>query len=217
MLCSKHSQVTIQEPLPCLEVAQCATAAMRCLAVAASCRSFRCFSDITRTPAEAGGAAEAAKTEWRNHELPWYAANTRIGSPALRLHNEIVELTHLLQPTATEDAQRREAHALLAAVVQEVFPGCTLEIFGSFATGLHLPTSDVDTVILESAVPDGQVALALRGLGRKLQPLSWVKDLEARPPACGAAATVDCRCCHPIAQALLLLSRASRSGCLVHL
>ena len=126
------------------------------------------------------GAAAAAKAAWRNHELPWYAANRRIGSPALRLHNEIVELTHLLKPTATEDEQRRDAHALLAGVVQEVFPGCTLEIFGSFATGLHLPTSDVDTVVLASAVPVGQEPLALRGLGRKLQPLPWVKDLEAR-------------------------------------
>ena len=53
-------------------------------------------------------------------------------------------------------------------------------MFGSFATGLHLPTSDVDCVILESDVPDARVATALQGLGKKLAALPWVKDLEVR-------------------------------------
>jgi predicted nucleotidyltransferase len=122
----------------------------------------------------------ATKTEWANHELPWYHANRRIGSASLRLHNEIVELTQLLRPTREEDAQRMEAHKLLADVVQDVFPGCTLEIFGSFATGLHLPTSDVDCVILNSNLSESQVPTALQGLGRKLQKQNWVRDLEVR-------------------------------------
>ena len=68
-------------------------------------------------------AAPPTKTEWAEHELPWYRANMRIGSASLRLHNEIVELTTLLRPTAQEDAQRLEAKDLLAAVVADVFPG----------------------------------------------------------------------------------------------
>ena len=125
-------------------------------------------------------AASASKTEWADHELPWYRANMFIGSPALRLHNEIVELTQLLRPTPKEDEQRREAHGLLQGVVQSLFPAATLDIFGSFATGLHLPTSDVDCVILGSNVAEFQVATALQGLGRLLQGQDWVADLEVR-------------------------------------
>jgi len=57
-------------------------------------------------------------------------------------------------------------------VVTSIWPGARLEVFGSCATGLYLPTSDVDAVILDSgcAVPaDGLRALALsltrRGVG----------------------------------------------------
>ena len=70
---------------------------------------------------------------------------------------------------------------MMQDVVQEVFPGCTLEIFGSFATGLHLPTSDVDCVILHSGIADRQVPTALQGLGRKLQQMDWVTNLEVWP------------------------------------
>jgi non-canonical poly(A) RNA polymerase PAPD5/7 len=102
----------------------------------------------------------------------------QINSPSLRLHNEIVELTSLLRPTEKEDEQRREAHARVQGVVQAIFPGCTLDIFGSFATGLHLPTSDVDCVILGTDIQDHQIATALQGLGRALQQEEWATDLE---------------------------------------
>jgi predicted nucleotidyltransferase len=128
----------------------------------------------------AGHDAPPAKTEWAAHELPWYWANMHIGSPSLRLHNEIVELTQLLKPTEQEDVQRMEAHKLLSDVVQEVFPGSKLDIFGSFATSLHLPTSDVDCVILDAGIGESQVPTALQGLGRKLQQKDWVRDLEVR-------------------------------------
>jgi predicted nucleotidyltransferase len=103
-----------------------------------------------------------------------------INSLSLRLHNEIVELTNLLQPTEKEDEQRREAHSKVQEVVRAVFPGCTLDIFGSFATGLHLPTSDVDCVIMGSDVQEHQIGTALQGLGRALQQQEWTTDLEVR-------------------------------------
>jgi predicted nucleotidyltransferase len=148
-----------------------------------NCCFFRLgLTTIPEVPADtcvlATGAQQPAKLEWQDHELPWYRANMRIGSPSLRLHNEIVELTQLLRPTDQEDEQRMEARRLLASIVTEVFPGSKLEIFGSFATGLHLPTSDVDCVILQSEVPESQVPTALQGLGRKLQQQTWVTDLE---------------------------------------
>jgi hypothetical protein len=73
-------------------------------------------------------AAPAAKTEWTDHEHPWYASNQSIASQSLCLHNEIVELTTLLQPTEEEDEQRRAAAQQLEGVVRELFPGASLEV-----------------------------------------------------------------------------------------
>lgn len=66
--------------------------------------------------------------EYADDELPWYDANVRIQSQSARLHNEIVELTSLLQPSEEEDAQRHKAKKLLEDVVVEIFPGASLEV-----------------------------------------------------------------------------------------
>lgn len=79
-----------------------------------------------QAPAEPGEVRE-----WEDDELPWYEANIHIESQSARLHNEIVELTSLLQPTEEEDVQRREAKDLLEAVVREIFPGSSLEVQNS--------------------------------------------------------------------------------------
>ncbi len=74
-----------------------------------------------------------------------------------------------------EATARAEAVARVRAAVVSIWPSATLEVFGSFATGLYLPTSDIDAVILASgcaAPADGLRALALalarRGVGRKI-------------------------------------------------
>ena len=69
-----------------------------------------------------------------------------------------------------------------------------MQIFGSFATGLHLPTSDVDCVITDSTVAPSQAGSALTALGTALRGKEWVKDLEVprhiplfHPCACGSS------------------------------
>jgi non-canonical poly(A) RNA polymerase PAPD5/7 len=111
---------------------------------------------------------------------PWWPhggarALSRLRSPLLRLHTEIVDFCRFTEPTTSEAASRAAAVARVRAVVTSIWPGAKLAVFGSFATGLYLPTSDIDTVILDSrcASPgDGLRALALalarRGVGRKI-------------------------------------------------
>ena len=86
-----------------------------------------------------------------------------------------MDFCRFAEPTAAEAASRAEAVARVRAVVSSIWPGARLEVFGSFATGLYLPTSDIDAVILDSACSspaDGLRALALaltrRGLGTKV-------------------------------------------------
>jgi hypothetical protein len=75
-----------------------------------------------------GPVENGAVREYDDDELPWYDANINIESQSVRLHNEIVELTSLLQPTEEEDAQRLEAKKLLEDVVQQIFPGSSLQV-----------------------------------------------------------------------------------------
>ena len=111
---------------------------------------------------------------------PWWPAGgaralSRLRSPLLRVHTEMVDFCRFTEPTEAEAAARAAAVARVRAVVTSIWPGAKLAVFGSFATGLYLPTSDIDTVILDSkcAAPgDGLRALALalarRGVGRKI-------------------------------------------------
>ena len=86
-----------------------------------------------------------------------------------------MDFCRFTEPTAAEGAARVAAVERVRAVVVSIWPGARLEVFGSCATGLYLPTSDVDAVILDSgcSVPgDGLRALALavtrRGVGQRV-------------------------------------------------
>ena len=67
-----------------------------------------------------------------------------------QLHNELMELARHLSPTPREAKLRKEAVAQLEELSKELFPDSRLEVFGSAATGLCLPGSDVDVVLLKA-------------------------------------------------------------------
>ena len=79
---------------------------------------------------------------------------------------------------------RQMGSAMRSSLAAEVGTrGVLLQIFGSFATGLHLPTSDVDCVITDSNVAPRDAGNALTALGTALRGKEWVKDLEVRSAA----------------------------------
>ncbi|KAI2488628.1 Cid1 family poly A polymerase [Fragilaria crotonensis] len=80
---------------------------------------------------------------------PWMtvAASKNI-NPLVRLHNEIVDFCKLMEPKPSELSKREEWVVRLRALAQSCFGSdCKVTVFGSQATGLLLPTSDVDVVI----------------------------------------------------------------------
>ena len=71
--------------------------------------------------------------------------------PMVQLHNEIVCFTQLMEPTAQELNERHDLVDRVKTLVQQTFSpqyNPTVQVFGSLATGLFLPTSDIDLVIL---------------------------------------------------------------------
>jgi non-canonical poly(A) RNA polymerase PAPD5/7 len=80
---------------------------------------------------------------------PWMAVAPSPGiNPLVRLHNEIVDFCKLMEPKPSELSKREEWVVRLRRLAQSCFGlDCKVTVFGSQATGLVLPTSDVDVVI----------------------------------------------------------------------
>ncbi|KAL2466826.1 Nucleotidyltransferase family protein [Abeliophyllum distichum] len=132
---------------------------------------------FTPSPPSPPQPQEAAITvRERTLEGNWFRANCRFKSPMLQLHREILDFCDFLSPTPEEQASRNAAIESVFDVIKYIWPKATAEIFGSFKTGLYLPSSDVDVVILDSEIRSPQIglqalsrALSQRGIAKKIQ------------------------------------------------
>lgn len=79
---------------------------------------------------------------WMNHYVDYRRVNYLVA-----LHNEIVAFCKLMEPREEEMKQRRDLVDRFTTLVKSTFEGCQVEVFGSQATGLCLPTSDIDIAI----------------------------------------------------------------------
>lgn len=107
--------------------------------------------------------------------VPWKKCLS-ITSPTLRLHEEIKNFCSCLQPTQEEEKARNDALNRIEEVVKALWPDSRLELFGSFATGLYLPTSDIDAVILDSKCVD--IRQGLKVLGKALSQKGIATDIQ---------------------------------------
>ena len=108
----------------------------------------------------AAGAHPATATNptdlppWMDERLAWQQnpRNHRRPAPLVALHNEIVEFAQLMEPRPEEVRQREELVRMVRELAEQTFgkgrERCTVQVFGSQATGLFLPTSDIDLVLL---------------------------------------------------------------------
>ncbi|ESR65122.1 hypothetical protein CICLE_v10008024mg [Citrus x clementina] len=117
-----------------------------------------------------------AKSAEPRMENRWFKGNSRFKSPMLQLHKEIVDFCDFLSPTSEEREVRNTAVEAVFDVIKYIWPKCKPEVFGSFRTGLYLPTSDIDVVIMESGIHNPATglqalsrALLQRGIAKKIQ------------------------------------------------
>ncbi|KAL0443527.1 UNVERIFIED_CONTAM: Terminal nucleotidyltransferase 4A [Sesamum latifolium] len=127
-----------------------------------------------RPPPEAAETSTPAAE--RTLEGNWFRANCRFKSPMLQLHKEILDFCDFLSPTREEQQSRNAAIESVSDVIKYIWPNAEVEVFGSFRTGLYLPSSDIDVVILGSNVRSPQIglqalsrALSQRGIAKKIQ------------------------------------------------
>lgn len=79
---------------------------------------------------------------------PWRPPMYQYGRGVLGLHREIEQFYEYSLPTPAEHSLRNEVVGRIEYVVKSLWPNACVEIFGSFRTGLFLPTSDIDLVVI---------------------------------------------------------------------
>lgn len=109
------------------------------------------------------------------------------------LHNEINDFYEFMKPLPEEEFMRNRVVNRIERVVSRIWPRAKVEIFGSFATKLYLPTSDIDLMImgrwdvsplytLKAALIDAEVASEddIKVLDKASVPIIKVTDRETR-------------------------------------
>jgi non-canonical poly(A) RNA polymerase PAPD5/7 len=147
--------------------------------------------------------ASAASYPW----APWasrdYAA---LPNDMLRLHEEIIDFCAFVSPTREEEALRAALVARVTALIHSLWPRAEVATFGSMATALYLPTSDIDMVVmgvstdrssfkrLEQALRDSQTTSYLEAILSARVPIVKFTDLQTGI-AFDISIGVDGACC----------------------
>ena len=76
----------------------------------------------------------------------------------LRLHEEVLDFARFMAPTAAEQEYADGALTRITDAIKHLYPDTRMEVFGSRANGLVLPTSDWDVVLF--GVPSGRYVKA---------------------------------------------------------
>ncbi|XP_017338038.1 terminal nucleotidyltransferase 4A isoform X2 [Ictalurus punctatus] len=127
-----------------------------------------------------------------NHVSPVTLWKTRTYSPGLNgLHEEIIDFYNFMSPRPEEATMRQEVVDRIESVIKELWPSADVQIFGSFSTGLYLPTSDIDLVVfgkwdrpplqqLEQALRKNNVAepCSIKVLDKATVPIIKLTDQE---------------------------------------
>ncbi|KAM9366473.1 terminal nucleotidyltransferase 4B [Symphorus nematophorus] len=76
---------------------------------------------------------------------PWKVRNYSEG--IVGLHEEVNDFYEYISPRPEEEKMRLEVVDRIKGVINDLWPSAEVQVFGSFSTGLYLPTSDIDLVV----------------------------------------------------------------------
>lgn len=99
-------------------------------------------------------------------QYPWLTKQTlKIKDIFLFLHSEILDFTDYISATEQDAQTRKQVVDRITRVVAEEYPLAKLCVFGSCATGLNLPKSDIDLLCY---YPEAREQTLLNKLTHKL-------------------------------------------------
>lgn len=80
---------------------------------------------------------------------PWIRPNTMSFADAnLQLHEEILDFFDFMQPSSSDLSSREEVISRMKKIAKDLWENSEVSVFGSFETGLWLPNSDLDLLVL---------------------------------------------------------------------
>ncbi|XP_012288663.1 non-canonical poly(A) RNA polymerase PAPD5 isoform X2 [Orussus abietinus] len=79
---------------------------------------------------------------------PWRQPNKHYSKGVVGLHEEIEDFFTYMCPSNEEHNLRVRVVKRIEQVIYDLWPDSKVEVFGSFRTGLYLPTSDIDLVVI---------------------------------------------------------------------
>ena len=85
------------------------------------------------------GESRATCTPWKTTDYP---------CDVIGLHKEILDFYEYIKPRPSEVRMRSDLVERLKRIVLQQYPEAIVEVFGSYRTGLYLPTSDIDVCVL---------------------------------------------------------------------
>jgi len=99
--------------------------------------------------------------------MPWHGSEPYLDG-IVGLHEEIEDFYHYMVPSVQEHTARLQVVDRIRKSVLAIYPAARVEIFGSFRTGLYLPTSDIDLVICGKwpTLPFGDLSEALQHVAK---------------------------------------------------
>lgn len=93
--------------------------------------------------------APKQKAECASTPVPWLTKSILdLEDPMLQLHEEILNFHRLMQPSPEELIKIEDVLERLGAVIKGLWPDAQVKVFGSAETGLWLPNSDIDIVVI---------------------------------------------------------------------
>jgi len=123
------------------------------------------FNGATETVLDTNAGIESVQ------RMPWHPGTGfghHYSKGIIGLHEEIEDFYQWMKPTPHEHYTRLGVVRRISNAILKRYPGCRVDIFGSFRTGLYLPTSDIDLVIFGKwemgRLPFGDLSEALRGV-----------------------------------------------------
>ncbi|TMW60843.1 hypothetical protein Poli38472_000885 [Pythium oligandrum] len=132
--------------------------------------------DNTQSGVTEDGEEEDSASRLMHERMPWMGekAGYHNKNLYLSLHEEIMDFVRFVSPTREELDRRQELVDEMTEIVSSIWPGATMDTFGSHRTQMFLPNSDIDVVIF--GIPQGTKPLFQ--LAERLEERDLVSYLE---------------------------------------
>ncbi|GAA5910828.1 hypothetical protein JCM6882_003438 [Rhodosporidiobolus microsporus] len=118
-------------------------------------------------------AVKEDSTPWMSGGRERTGEDGRELTPMELLDDEIVSFVKWSRPTVDEHNFRKQVFSLFERIVQRLWPGAEVELFGSMVTGLYLPHGDFDVVVHHDALHRLPTPQILRSLANALRTSSF--------------------------------------------